>query len=51
MSDGFLGEGLAIMTVDPDNVLVPAFDQALAALSRNGRLEEIYRRYFTYGLY
>ncbi|CDI07371.1 Periplasmic component of amino acid ABC-type transporter/signal transduction system [Agrobacterium pusense] len=51
MSDGFLGEGLAIMTVDPDNVLVPAFDQALAALSRNGRLEEIYRRYFPYGLY
>lgn len=51
MSDRFLGEGLSIMTVDPDNVLVPAFDQALAALSRNGRLEEIYRRYFPYGLY
>lgn len=32
MSDRFLGEGLSIMTVDPDNVLVPAFDQALAAL-------------------
>lgn len=51
MSDRFLGEGLTIMAVDPDNVLVPAFDQALAALSRNGRLEEIYRRYFPYGLY
>lgn len=51
MSDRFLGEGLSIMAVDPDNVLVPAFDQALAALSRNGRLEEIYRRYFPYGLY
>lgn len=51
MSDRFLGEGLSIMTVDPDNVLVPALDQALAALSRNGRLEEIYRRYFPYGLY
>ncbi len=51
MSDRFLGEGLSIMTVDPDNVLVPAFDQALSALSRNGRLEEIYRRYFPYGLY
>lgn len=51
VSDRFLGEGLAIMAVDPDNVLVPAFDQALAALSRNGRLEEIYRRYFPYGLY
>lgn len=51
MSDKFLGEGLSIMTVDPENVLVPAFDQALAVLSRNGRLEEIYRRYFPYGLY
>ncbi|AAK86292.2 transporter substrate-binding domain-containing protein [Agrobacterium fabrum] len=51
MSDRFLGEGLSIMAVDPDNILVPAFDQALAALSRNGRLEEIYRRYFPYGLY
>ena len=51
MSDRFRGEGLSLMPVDPDNVLVPAFDQALAALSRNGRLEEIYRRYFPYGLY
>ncbi|QCI98826.1 transporter substrate-binding domain-containing protein [Agrobacterium larrymoorei] len=51
MSDKFLGEGLSIMTVDPENKLVPAFDQALAALSRNGRLEEIYRRYFPYGLF
>ena len=51
MSDRFLGEGLSIMTVDPENKLVPAFDQALAALSRNGRLEEIYRRYFPYGLF
>ncbi|MNV83922.1 ABC transporter arginine-binding protein 1 precursor [compost metagenome] len=51
LSDRFLGEGLSIMAVDPDDVLVPAFDQALAALSRNGRLEEIYRRYFPYGLY
>ena len=51
MSDRFLGEGLSIMTVDPENKLVPAFDQALAALSRNGRLEEIYRRYFPFGLF
>jgi polar amino acid transport system substrate-binding protein len=51
MSDRFLGEGLAIMTSDPENILVPAFDQALAVLSRNGRLAEIYRRYFPYGLY
>lgn len=51
MSDRFLGEGLSIMTVDPEDKLVPAFDQALAALSRNGRLEEIYRRYFPYGLF
>ncbi|KXG84807.1 transporter substrate-binding domain-containing protein [Agrobacterium bohemicum] len=51
MSDRFLGEGLSIMTVDPEDKLVPAFDQALAALSRNGRLEEIYRRYFPYGMF
>jgi polar amino acid transport system substrate-binding protein len=51
LADRFLGEGLTIMVNDPGDVLVPAFDQALAALSRNGRLEEIYRRYFPYGMY
>jgi polar amino acid transport system substrate-binding protein len=28
-----------------------AFDHALAALSRSGHLQEIYLRYFPYGLY
>jgi polar amino acid transport system substrate-binding protein len=51
MSDKFLGEGLTIMANDPENVLIPAFDQALATLSRNGKLDEIYRRYFPRGLY
>lgn len=51
MSDKFLGEGLTIMANDPENILVPAFDQALATLSRNGKLDEIYRRYFPRGLY
>lgn len=51
MSDKFLGEGMTIMANDPENILIPAFDQALATLSRNGKLDEIYRRYFPRGLY
>ncbi len=34
-----------------DSVLTSAIDHALATLSRNGRLQEIYLRYFPYGLY
>ena len=51
LSERFLGEGLTIMTRKDDAVLTQAFDHALAALSRNGRLQEIYLRYFPYGLY
>ena len=50
-SDKYLGEGFSIMAVDQNNQLIPAFDQALAALSRSGRLDEIYRRYFPHGFY
>ncbi|MBV2186516.1 MAG: transporter substrate-binding domain-containing protein [Rhizobium sp.] len=50
-SERFLGEGLTIMLRLDDAVLVAAFDSALAALSRNGRLQEIYLRYFPYGLF
>lgn len=50
-SDRHLGEGFTIMAVDQNNQLIPAFDHALAVLSRNGRLEEIYRRYFPHGFY
>ncbi|NML74976.1 transporter substrate-binding domain-containing protein [Rhizobium sp. S-51] len=51
VSERFLGEGLTIMARHDDTTLVAAFDSALAALSRNGRLQEIYLRYFPYGLY
>jgi polar amino acid transport system substrate-binding protein len=34
-----------------DPTLAAAFDQALAELSRNGRLQELYLRYFPNGLY
>ncbi|WP_026282972.1 transporter substrate-binding domain-containing protein [Rhizobium sp. 2MFCol3.1] len=51
MSEEFLGEGMTIMLRQKDEVLRSAFDHALAALSRSGRLQEIYLRYFPYGLY
>ncbi|SMD18903.1 transporter substrate-binding domain-containing protein [Rhizobium sp. RU36D] len=51
MSERFLGEGLTIMMRRQDSALAEALDSALAALSRNGRLQEIYLRYFPYGLF
>ncbi|MET3588638.1 polar amino acid transport system substrate-binding protein [Pseudorhizobium tarimense] len=51
LSEEFLGEGLAVMLQGDDTTLAAAFDHALAALSRNGRLQDIYLRYFPYGLY
>lgn len=50
-SEDLLGEGLTIMARKQDAVLTAAFDHALLALSRNGRLQELYLRYFPYGLY
>ncbi|MEB2844700.1 transporter substrate-binding domain-containing protein [Rhizobiales bacterium RZME27] len=51
MSQRYLGEGLSAMFRHNDTVLPAAFDSAVAALSRNGRLQEIYQRYFPNGLY
>lgn len=51
MSQRYLGEGLSAMFRHNDAVLPAAFDSAVAALSRNGRLQEIYQRYFPNGLY
>lgn len=51
LSELFLGEGLAIMVRKEDAVLAEAIDHALLALSRNGRLQEIYLRYFPINLY
>lgn len=51
LSERFLGEGMTIMLRQKDSVLTAAIDHALAALSRSGRLQEIYLRYFPYGLY
>lgn len=51
LSQRFLGEGMAIMVRKEDGFLAAAFDYALAALSRKGRLEELSRRYFVSGLY
>jgi len=51
LSEHFLGEGMTIMLRQKDSVLTAAIDHALATLSRNGRLQEIYLRYFPYGLY
>ncbi|MGR6432109.1 transporter substrate-binding domain-containing protein [Rhizobium sp. PAMB 3174] len=49
-SSRFLGEGLSIMTRRKDQGLAAAFDYALASLSRDGKLQEIFVRYFPYGL-
>lgn len=51
LSERFLGEGMTIMLGPQGGTLATALDSALAALSRNGRLEEIYLRYFPSGLY
>ncbi|OJF98514.1 transporter substrate-binding domain-containing protein [Pararhizobium antarcticum] len=50
-SQRFLGEGLSIMNRKEDPVLTQAIDHALLALSRNGRLNEIYLRYFPNGIF
>lgn len=50
-SEHFLGEGLAIMVRKKDRILADAFDHAMAELAANGRLEEIYLRYFPQGLF
>lgn len=50
-SQRFLGEGLAIMNRKQDPALTQAIDHALLALSRNGRLNEIYLRYFPNGIF
>lgn len=51
LSEPFLGEGLTIMLRKEDAALAAAIDHALLALSRNGRLQEIYLRYFPVNLY
>ncbi|MCR6500868.1 transporter substrate-binding domain-containing protein [Shinella sp. CPCC 101442] len=51
LSEPFLGEGLTIMLRKQDSALATAIDHALLALSRNGRLQEIYLRYFPVNLY
>ncbi|HTO33270.1 MAG TPA: transporter substrate-binding domain-containing protein [Pararhizobium sp.] len=50
-SPRFLGEGLAIMNRKGDPALTQAIDHALLELSRKGRLNEIYLRYFPAGIY
>jgi polar amino acid transport system substrate-binding protein len=51
VSEQFLGEGMTIMLRKEDVALAGAIDHALLALSRNGRLQEIYLRYFPVNLY
>ena len=51
LSQQFLGEGMTIMLRRQDADLTAAINHALATLSRDGRLQEIYLRYFPYGLY
>ncbi|MGV1864310.1 MULTISPECIES: transporter substrate-binding domain-containing protein [Rhizobium] len=51
LSQQFLGEGMTVMLRQQDTDLTAAINHALATLSRNGRLQEIYRRYFPTSLY
>ena len=51
VSEHFLGEGLAIMNRKGDPALTQALDHALLELTRSGRLNEIYLRYFPTGIY
>jgi polar amino acid transport system substrate-binding protein len=51
LSERFLGEGLMLMARPNTPQVVAAFDYALAELSRKGRLQEIYLRYFPNGFY
>jgi len=51
LSQPFLGEGMTVMLRQQDTDLTAAINHALATLSRNGRLQEIYRRYFPTSLY
>jgi len=51
VSTQFLGEGMTVMLRAQDADLTAAINHALATLSRNGRLQEIYLRYFPYSLY
>jgi polar amino acid transport system substrate-binding protein len=49
-SRSFLGEGLALMTRSDTPQITRALDHALLTLARNGRMNEIYLRYFPNGL-
>ncbi|WP_246697410.1 transporter substrate-binding domain-containing protein [Rhizobium sp. G21] len=49
-SSHFLGEGMAAMTAPANPVVAQALDHALIAIARNGRLADLYLRYFPKGL-
>jgi polar amino acid transport system substrate-binding protein len=51
LSQRYLGEGMMMMVRKEDGFLAAAFDYALAALARKGRMDELSRRYFASGLY
>lgn len=51
VSPEFLGEGASIAVKNRDAKLAAAFDHALLNLLRNGRLNQLYLRYFPNGLF
>ncbi|WP_165215768.1 transporter substrate-binding domain-containing protein [Affinirhizobium pseudoryzae] len=51
VSEHFLGEGLSLMVRPDVPQLVTAIDYALARLAKEGRLQELYLRYFPNGLF
>ena len=51
LSEAFLGEGMTILSRKVDPVTNAAIDHALLQLSKTGRLQELYLRYFPFGLF
>lgn len=51
VSETFLGEGMTVLTRKVDPLSDQAIDHALLQLTKNGRLQELYLRYFPFGLF
>ncbi len=51
MAPDYLGQGLAVAVKPADKILVQAFDHALQKIAVEGRLAELYLRYFPVGFY
>lgn len=51
LSRDFLGEGLSIAVAKGDQSLINALNYGLSLITKNGRFEELYLKYFPNGIY